>query len=207
MFFKKIIFVFFLLFLSANLLAQKDSINNVINTKELKKIDRKLKRQQRKLKKQQGVYNPLSPSKAAFYSAIFPGMGQAYNKKYWKIPIAWGMVAIPAYYYQINNSDYRRFRNAYRLRKAGLPDEFTENGVELLSTETLERAQEQLRENRDMSLLTGVILYILQIVEASVNAHLLQFNTSDDLTFKPVMIQNPINLEAPSVGLRIKYTF
>ena len=198
MFLKKAILVLCLACFSVNLLAQKDSISKNVKLKEFK-IKGKIK--------QGGIYNPLAPSKAAFYSAIFPGMGQIYNKKYWKAPIVWGALAIPAYYYQINNSDYKRFRTAYKLRKNGLVDEFNINGQLIVSTETLETAQEQLRENRDMSLLTGVILYILQIVEASVNAHLLQFNTDDNLSFKPSVISNPIRFDAPTVGLKIKYTF
>ena len=200
MFFKKVILVFFIAFFSANLFSQKDS--TVVKVKSKKEL-RKLK----KLNQPQGIYNPLSPSKAAFYSAIFPGGGQIYNKKYWKAPVVWGILAIPAYYYQINNSDYKRYRKAYKLRKAGLVDEFTVNGVEIVSLTTLETAQEQLRENRDMSLLSGVIIYILQIVEASVNAHLLQFNTDDNLTFRPTIIQDPVQFDTASFGLTIKYTF
>jgi len=195
-FFKKIIFVLFIAFFSANLFAQKDSTNV------------KIKNIKGKIQKTQGVYNPLSPSKAAFYSAIFPGMGQIYNKKYWKAPIVWGALAVPTYYYQINNSDYKRYRRAYKLRKNGLQDEFTlDDGSTSVSLETLETAQKQLRENRDMSLLTGVIIYILQIVESSVNAHLLQFNTDDNLSFKPVLMMDPIRIERPTVGLTIKYNF
>tara|TARA_B110000902_G_scaffold204411_1_gene232528 strand:- start:615 stop:1205 length:591 start_codon:yes stop_codon:yes gene_type:complete len=195
-FFKKIILVLFIAFFSANLFAQKDSTNV------------KIKNIKGKIQKTQGVYNPLSPSKAAFYSAIFPGMGQIYNKKYWKAPIVWGALAVPTYYYQINNSDYKRYRRAYKLRKNGLQDEFTlDDGSTSVSLETLETAQKQLRENRDMSLLTGVIIYILQIVESSVNAHLLQFNTDDNLSFKPVLMMDPIRIERPTVGLTIKYNF
>ena len=196
MFFKKIIFVLFIAFFSANLFAQKDSTNV------------KIKNIKGEIQKAQGVYNPLSPSKAAFYSAIFPGMGQIYNKKYWKAPIVWGALAVPTYYYQINNSDYKRYRRAYKLRKNGLQDEFTlDDGSTSVSLETLETAQKQLRENRDMSLLTGVIIYILQIVESSVNAHLLQFNTDDNLSFKPVLMMDPIRIETPTIGLTIKYNF
>ena len=96
MFFKKNILLLFFALVVANLFGQKDTIS----TKN-KKSDLKIKG---KLKIQQGIYDPLAPSKAAFYSAIFPGMGQAYNKKYWKVPIVWGALAIPASYYQINNS-------------------------------------------------------------------------------------------------------
>jgi hypothetical protein len=192
-FFKKIICILFVALFSASLFAQKDSTNVKIKNK---------------LNTSQGIYNPLSPSKAAFYSAIFPGMGQIYNRKYWKAPIVWGALAIPTYYYQLNNSEYKRYRRAYKLRKNGLQDEFTlDDGSTPVSLETLETAQKQLRENRDMSLLTGVILYVLQIVEASVNAHLIQFNTDDNLSFKPALIMDPINIETPTVGLTIKYNF
>ena len=193
MFFKKIICILFVALFSATLFAQKDSTNVKIKNK---------------LNTSQGIYNPLSPSKASFYSAIFPGMGQIYNRKYWKAPIVWGALAIPTYYYQLNNSEYKRYRRAYKLRKNGLQDEFTlDDRSTPVSQETLETAQKQLRENRDMSLLTGVILYVLQIVEASVNAHLIQFNTDDNLSFKPALIMDPINIETPTVGLTIKYNF
>jgi len=160
------------------------------------------------MKNKKGLYNPLAPSKAAFYSAIFPGMGQVYNRKYWKAPIVWGALGTSIYYYLENNSEYKRYRTAFKLRRNGLQDEFTDNaGNESVSLETLERAQEQLRENRDLSLLTTVILYVLQIVEASVNAHLLQFNTDDNLSFKPTFINDPIQFDAPKIGLTLKYNF
>ncbi|WP_298780838.1 DUF5683 domain-containing protein [uncultured Polaribacter sp.] len=186
--------------MSANLFAQKDTTAvNVTSKKERKKL--------KKINNLQGVYNPLSPSKAAFYSAIFPGAGQIYNKKYWLTPVVWGALAIPTYYYLENNSEYKRYRTAYKLRSIGLEDEFTVDGVEILSLTALESAQEQLKENRDMSLLSGVIIYVLQIIEASVSAHLLQFNTDDNLTFKPTIIQDPIKFDTASFGLTIKYTF
>ncbi|WP_405565628.1 DUF5683 domain-containing protein [Polaribacter sp. Asnod6-C07] len=195
---KKNILTILLIFNAVLSFAQKDSTDVKIN--DVKILGN--------VKTSQGIYDPLAPSKAAFYSAIFPGMGQIYNKKYWKAPIVWGALAIPTYYYQINNNDYKRYRTAYRLRKAGLQDEFTsDDGSVLVSTETLETAQEQLKENRDFSLLSGVIIYVLQIVEASVNAHLIQFNTDDNLSIKPAFIPDPIQFEAPTVGLQIKFTF
>jgi hypothetical protein len=160
----------------------------------------------------QGVYNPLSPSKAAFYSAILPGMGQIYNKKYWKAPIVWGALAGTTYLYIDNNSIYKRYRTAFKLRKAGLQDEFTfidaaGNTTVLISEAGLENAQKQLRENRDLALLSSVLVYVLQIVEASVNAHLLQFNTDDSLTFRPALMPNNMNLANTVVGFHLKYKF
>ena len=193
---KKIIFILCLSFFSATIFGQKDSVN----VKNIKiKGDIKIEKV--------GVYDALAPSKAAFYSAIFPGMGQIYNKKYWKAPIVWGAMGTSIYYYLDNNKEYKRYRTAYKKRKNNLVDEFTVEGVEVISLETLERAQDQLRENRDMSLLTTAILYVLQIVEASVNAHLLQFNTDDNLSFKPTFVNDPTYVDAPKVGLTIKYNF
>ena len=154
------------------------------------------------------IYNPLSPSKAAFFSAVFPGGGQIYNKKYWKVPLAWAAVGIPTYFYLDNNSEYKRYRTAYKQRKIGERDEFTlDDGTELISLTGLERAQKTLRGNRDLSLLVVLLGYVLQIVEASVNAHLLQFDASDNISINPSILTNPINFESPSVGFSFKYTF
>lgn len=153
-------------------------------------------------------FNPLAPSKAAFYSAVFPGMGQIYNKKYWKAPIVWAGMATSTSIYLFNNNEYKRYRRAFRQRESGLQDEFTlDNGTEVISRNGLISAQRTLRNNRDLSLLATVLVYVLQIVEASVNAHLLQFDTSDQLSVKPVMISDPIQVEAPSMGLRLHYSF
>ena len=71
----------------------------------------------------------------------------------------------------------------------------------------LERAQKTLRGNRDLSLLVVILGYVLQVVEASVNAHLLQFDASDNITINPKIISDPINIETPSVGFSFKYSF
>jgi hypothetical protein len=189
---KNVILAIFLLS-SLYCFSQKDTTNVVVKGQKLSSNN---------------IYNPLSPSKAAFYSAVFPGGGQAYNKKYWKVPLAWAAVGIPTYFYLNNNSEYKRYRKAYKLRKTGLVDEFTlEDGTELISLTGLERAQKTLRGNRDLSLLVVIIGYVLQIVEASVNAHLLQFDANDNITVNPTIMSNPIKIEAPSVGFSFKYSF
>ena len=153
-------------------------------------------------------YNALSPSKAAFYSAVFPGMGQIYNKKYWKAPIVWAAMGTSTSIYLFNNSEYKRYRRAFRQRESGLQDEFTlDDGTELISSDGLISAQRTLRNNRDLSLISTVLIYVLQIVEASVNAHLLQFDTGKNLSVKPIMIPDPIRVEPPTVGLRLNYSF
>ena len=139
-------------------------------------------------------------------------MGQIYNKKYWKAPIVWGILGGTTYLYLDNNSIYKRYRTAFKLRKAGLQDEFTiiddaGNRSVLISETGLESAQKQLRENRDLALLSTVLLYVLQIVEASVNAHLIQFNTDDNLTFKPALIPDNMSFANTAIGFTLKYNF
>lgn len=192
----RIIFALALFALSFNAFSQKDS-TSVKGVKVKGKIE-----------VTDEFYNPLSPSKAAFYSAIFPGMGQIYNKKYWKVPLVWGAMGTSIYFYLDNNSEYKRFRRAFKQREAGLQDEFTQDdGSEIISRDGLVNAQKILRQNRDLSLLATIIFYTLQIVEASVNAHLIQFNTSDNLSFRPVIMQDRFSFETPTIGMSFKFTF
>lgn len=192
----KKIFFFLSVLISFSISAQKDSTQI---------DDLKIKG---KININSNYFNPLSPSKAAFYSAIFPGGGQIYNKKYWKAPIVWGAMGTSIYLYLDNNNEYNRYRTAFKIREAGLQDEFTNNDGSLtISRNGLISAQKTLKSNRDLALLTTIVFYVLQIVEASVNAHLLQFNTNDNLTFSPVMISNPISYDIPKFGLNFKYSF
>lgn len=152
-------------------------------------------------------YNPLSPSKAAFYSAILPGLGQAYNNKYWKIPFVYAALGSGIYFYSNNNNNYNRARIAFKLRKNEKPDEFDGlNGNIFLSKDALERAQKSYKKDRDLSLLVTVGLYVLQIIEASTNAHLLQHNVDDSLTFSPKLIKNTTNNKT-IVGAQINFNF
>ncbi|MEX0273375.1 MAG: DUF5683 domain-containing protein, partial [Flavobacteriaceae bacterium] len=67
--------------------------------------------------------NPLAPSKAAFYSAVLPGLGQVYNKRYWKVPIVYGALGLSTYAYLYNDDFYDRFRAAFKRREAGFTDD------------------------------------------------------------------------------------
>mgnify|MGYP001399242005 FL=1 len=136
----------------------------------------------------------LRPSKATFYSAVLPGLGQAYNKKYWKIPIVYGALATGLYFYNQNDDDYKRYRNAYKRRLAGFTDdEFFGNGLyPAISDDGLIRAQNTLKRNKELSILVTVGLYILNIIDANVDAHLLQYNLDDNLSIKPSIEINQI---------------
>ena len=126
-------------------------------------------------------YNALAPAKAAFFSAVLPGLGQAYNKKYWKIPIVYGGIATGVYFYQRNTEDYNRFRDAYKRRLAGYQDDEFQG----VSDARLRDAQKTAGRNRDVSLAMAIGVYLLNILDANVDAHLLRYNLNEDLTLSP----------------------
>lgn len=158
--------------------------------------------------------NPLSPAKAAFYSAVLPGLGQAYNKKYWKIPIIYAALGTGIYFYIDNTNKYNRYRDAYKSRLAGNnTDEFwgtDSNGDPLesaqFSEESLIRAQNTLRRDRELSLLITVGIYALNIIDANVDAHLLQYNVDENLALKPHFKMNEMDATT-NLGLTLNFNF
>ena len=147
--------------------------------------------------------DPLRPSKAAFYSAILPGLGQAYNKKYWKIPIVWGAIGTGIYFYSSNDKQYNRYRDAYKRRLAGFKDD---EFYDLISDDGLIRAQDQFRQNKELSLLVTLGLYALNILDANIDAHLLQFNVDENLSLSPHYQYNQLE-NTGDLGLTLNYQF
>lgn len=141
----------------------------------------------------------LKPTKVAFYSAILPGLGQAYNKKYWKIPFVYGALATSTYLVIRNNNKFHEYRNDYKKKKLG--DETVE-----LSLDVLKRAQEFHKKKRDGDILLTIGVYVLQIVEASVDAHLQSHNINRELSFKPKFIQEP-NSNNPKLVASFSFRF
>ncbi len=152
--------------------------------------------------------DPLRPAKAAFYSAIFPGLGQAYNKRYWKIPIVWGAIGAGVYFYVRNDRQYDRYREAYKSRLAGFKDDefYGSGGTPLISNDGLIRAQEQFRKNKELSLLITFGLYALNIIDANVDAHLLQFNVDENLSLSPHYQYNEME-NTSDLGLTLNFKF
>lgn len=146
-------------------------------------------------------YNPLAPSKAAFYSAVLPGLGQVYNKKYWKVPIIYAGMATGVYFYIENNKDYNRFRDAYKRRLAGFDDDEFQG----ITTDRLIDAQKSAQKNKDVSIIVAILFYLVNVVDANVDAHLKQFNVNDDLSLQPNINLNNLNART-NYGLSLKYT-
>jgi hypothetical protein len=152
--------------------------------------------------------DPLRPAKAAFLSAVLPGAGQAYNKKYWKIPIVWGAIGTGVFFYIKNDKDFDRFRDAYKRRLAGFTDdEFSDaNGEPLISNDGLIRGQQTFRRNKEVSLLVTIGLYALNIIDANVDAHLLQFNVDENLSLSPHYQYNQWE-NTSDVGVTLNFKF
>lgn len=150
-----------------------------------------------------------SPRKAAIRSALIPGWGQAYNKKYWKIPLAWAAVGIPAYLVYYNQEWYKRTSYAVKVSDAssGLPDGSNLPGgylnkvdpqllplVRNRQTPSLINYRNEFRRNRDYAILFGLLLWGLNVVDATVDAHLKDFDVSNDLSFsiKPTILPGTV---------------
>ena len=154
-------------------------------------------------------YNSLSPAKSAFYSAVLPGLGQVYNKRYWKVPIVYAALGTATYFFVTNRNAFLKVRKAYHLRESGLPDEFTApDGFEQLSTQALIYAQERLKIQMDESMFFLIGLYFLQVLDACVDAHLLQVKAQKTWAVRP-SIQNDFIAHKNnfSMGLKFQYRF
>jgi hypothetical protein len=184
----KIVPISLLFFLTGtvSLFAQvkKDTVLVVKDTTKLQEID------------------PLTPAKAAFYSAILPGLGQAYNKKYWKIPLVYGAIGTSLYFYIDNNKKYHDYRDAYKRRLEG----YNNDEYQFLDDSRLIAGQKFYQRNRDLSALFVVGFYVLNIIDANVDAALIQFNVNERLSLRPEIYPDDVTFR-PNVGLTFNYHF
>lgn len=196
----KIIVFSVLVFLSVNLYGQKTETDSL------------------QFKISEEVKEPHSPKKAAMYSAIIPGWGQAYNKKYWKIPIVYAGFGTIGYFIGWNNRYYNTYKNAYIDLTDD--DENTDSYLDILPpgydlnnpthVENLKtglyKSQESFRRNRDLLIISMVGFYGLNIIDASVDAHFFEFDISEDLTMNWQPTVQPYRKELV-YGLNFTFNF
>lgn len=146
-----------------------------------------------------------SPKTATLLSLAVPGLGQCYNKKYWKVPIIYGGFAGLTYGVIFNQSEYSRFKSAYAFRVDDDPttvDEFdgTVSDAELLNNVDF------YRRNRDLCYIGMGLLYVMNLIDAAVDAHLYDFDVSDNLSMRvqPEII-NFGNRPQPYAGARLTF--
>ena len=144
-----------------------------------------------------------SPRKASIYSAALPGLGQFYNKKYWKIPIVYSGIGAFTYLAINNQQEFNRYRTAVLQREAGEIDEFTD-----LNVTGLINNMDKYRRNRDLNIIGAFAIYVIQIVDANVDANLFDFDIGDDLSLRilPQTINNPYTrTPVTGIGCSIKF--
>jgi hypothetical protein len=123
-----------------------------------------------------------SPKKAAIFSACLPGLGQAYNKKYWKIPVLYAGMGAFGYFIHYTHGQYRTFKDAYVLRTDG--DSTTIDDQPDYSESQLKENVDFYRRYRDLNIILLAAVYALNIVDANVDAHLFTFDVSNDLSME-----------------------
>ncbi len=159
-------------------------------------------------------YSP-DPRKASMYSAVFPGLGQIYNRKYWKVPIVWGGFAALTWYTIYANDELNRYSTAIYFRTDGNPDTIDEFALDLRYTDAvLNRFKDFYRRQRDRTVIWTVLFYALNIVDAAVDAHLFEFDVSEDLGIKigpsfpgmdnPVA-NRPAGYMGPGIRISVKF--
>ena len=131
-----------------------------------------------------------SPKLATYFSMAIPGMGQIYNKQYWKVPIIYIGFGSLIYFADNNNNYYQKYKTAYQYRTDG--DSTTVDAYPWASEESLLNQKDYWRRNRDLCYIGAFALYILNIIDASVDANFYDYDISDDLSLRvEPMLVNP----------------
>lgn len=131
-----------------------------------------------------------SAHKASILSAVVPGAGQVYNKKYWKVPIIYASLATSIYFIKDNQNKLTTYQDAYITRSNGGTDDY----IDIYNNSQLLTIVDYYERNRDVSYIIAGAIYLLNIVDASVDAHLFDFDISEDLSLNttPKIIDTPV---------------
>lgn len=138
------------------------------------------------------------PKRAALYSAIFPGIGQVYNKQYWKLGVVGAGLGIATYFIVSNNKKYKTYQTAYLYRIDNNP-ETIDDYVQVYSANDLYELQKTYRSYLEYSVIFTTVGYALNILDAFVSANLKSFDVTSDISFRP-----GLRFENQQIGLALK---
>jgi hypothetical protein len=149
------------------------------------------------------------PSKATKRSALIPGWGQAYNKQYWKIPLVYGVIALPAATYIYNNDMYKKTKFAYEAKFKEAAGDLSDVAkidpvLKNLSTSSLQSYRNIFRKDRDYSIMWMIVTWGINVIDATVSGHLKEFDINNDLSFK---IQPTYQPQFKQAGLALQFHF
>jgi hypothetical protein len=151
-----------------------------------------------------------SPRIASLYSAVLPGLGQVYNKKYWKVPIIYAGFATIFYALNFNNRFYLHYKNAAIWKESGdpnVPSEYAFIKDKVYTVDNLSSAFNYYKRSRDLAFLGLLGFYVINIIDATVDAYLIDYDISQNLALrlKPTVIQSPFAYNAGiSLSLDLK---
>jgi len=168
---QKVLFIFFLFVIFCNkAFCQQKNDSNIVVIQKAKDTTKK----------------KFSPRTATIRSAIVPGLGQIYNKKYWKLPLVYGALGTTAGIFVYNVKTYKRLKAAYINKTDGITtnDDQVYYKYKNLSAESIRTYRNVFRQNVDYSALFFVIFWGLNVVDATVDAHLKSFDVNDDLSLQ-----------------------
>lgn len=146
-----------------------------------------------------------SPRRASIYSAVLPGAGQVYNRQYWKAPLIWGGLAYTAYHIGYNKRQFQTLKNAYVYASDTIGGDYITRDGRVLSAETIRTNIEVFRRNRDYSYFFFGLIYLLNIVDAAVYAHLFYFEVDEDISLN-IQPYNNFSVQ-PAYGIRLTMNF
>ena len=180
-------------FVCGSLHAQEsDSLRN-----EIRKDSIKTKRAVKK-----AIYS--SARKATIMSAVIPGLGQVYNRKFWKVPVIYAALGGLGYWGVTNQIKYKYYSN--NLKYIYDDDESTINETQYDATQLITE-KNLYRKRRDISIMVGALVYLVNIIDANVDAHLKTFDVSDDLSlqFKPYTGFDYNNKLLTGISIKLKF--
>lgn len=183
------------------------------------------------------IYTPVkvkehSPHKATVYSALLPGLGQIYNKKYWKLPILYAGIGATLYAIVWNTDQYNIYKDAYvdfsnfqdykyQTEGGDIPEPTSKRYEELVTTDfsttdasydawfktKLQNGKDSYKHDRDLSYIILLGVYVLNIIDATVDAHFTNFSINDDLTMtvQPKMNYSPMSGNTLGLSCRINF--
>jgi hypothetical protein len=158
-------------------------------------------------------FNQLSkidPIKSALYSAVLPGLGQAYNRQYWKIPLIYGGVITFGHLIVYNHRMYNQFRAAYLAIKDDNPSSinpFEEHAPGTYNDSSIPRNIENFRRDRDYAMIMAGVFYLINIAEAHIAAHLKEFDINEELSvqLRPSFQSTPLFSRATGLSLTVRF--
>ena len=205
--FSHIITIIFFFLIPATLFAQQNEDSSLAKKEDTVILkNNKADNSGKALLAQDTTSKKFNPKVAVFRSAVLPGWGQWYNKKYWKIPLIYGALGTTAGVFFYNKKIYKLLRLAviYRSDEDSTNDQLIAPEFQQLPTDFLRQNRNVFRQNIDYSVLVFLLFWGLNVVDASVDAHLKAFDVSSDISMR---LQPTIENYTNSPGISLVFFF